>query len=147
LVLLEVLLVVIYALSFAQLGNLEGPISQLNSQQHVVYRNSRMRSFAASLVFSTTAADKKKWRDNLIRSSGKFAEEAHTLMYGGTLEWLSTSTRSTFGKYSPALAFTSPAWVEAFYTSDACWQADASRCAQPGTKYYEVWWGGRGGCG
>jgi hypothetical protein len=58
----QLVLVLVYALCFQRLESLSAPISQLNTAQHIVYRASRTRFFAVNLVFSTTAAEKAKWR-------------------------------------------------------------------------------------
>uniref|UniRef100_A0A383VIJ6 Uncharacterized protein n=1 Tax=Tetradesmus obliquus TaxID=3088 RepID=A0A383VIJ6_TETOB len=134
----QLLLVLIYALCFYTLNGLQSPISQLNSAQHIVYRASRTRFFAINLVMSTTAADKAKWRSNLARSCSKLHEEYEVMLYGGMLEWLSTSTRSEFLKFSPPVVFEKVATSHLFFGTRDCLRDDPSSCFPPGHEFYEV---------
>jgi hypothetical protein len=60
------------------------------------------------------------------------------LLYGGMLEWLSTSTRSEFRKYSPAVVFEKATTSELFFGTRDCLRADPSTCFPPDHEYYEV---------
>jgi hypothetical protein len=59
--LFELMLLIIYSLSFAKLGNLEGPISELNTVQHLMYRNGRVRTFAFQMAFSESDEERAYW--------------------------------------------------------------------------------------
>jgi hypothetical protein len=75
---------------------------------------------------------------NLARSCSKLQEEFDVLLYGGMLEWLSTTTRSEFLKFSPAVVFEKAATSELFFSTKNCLRADPSSCFPPGHEYYEV---------
>ena len=77
-------------------------------------------------------------QSNLARSCSKLQEEYDVLLYGGLLEWLSTSTRSEFLKFSPPVVFEKVATSHLFFGTRDCLRADPSSCFPPGHEFYEV---------
>jgi hypothetical protein len=74
----------------------------------------------------------------LKRSSEKTAEEYRVLLYGGTLEWLSSSIKSTFGKYSPSLVFEDKTIADVIFRTDSCLREAEETCVPDDNAYYEV---------
>jgi hypothetical protein len=75
---------------------------------------------------------------NLNRSCGKLQEEYDVLLYGGMLEWLSTTTRSEFLKFSPPDVFEKKENGVLFFSTKDCLRADKSTCFLEGHEYYKV---------
>lgn len=77
-------------------------------------------------------------QSNLARSCSKLHEEYEVMLYGGMLEWLSTSTRSEFLKFSPPVVFEKVATSHLFFGTRDCLRDDPSSCFPPGHEFYEV---------
>lgn len=73
-----------------------------------------------------------------MRSCNKLSDEYHVLLFGGTIEWISTTTRSEFMKYSPAVVFNDKQMAFLFFDTRACLRNDPSTCFLPDSQYYAV---------
>ncbi|GLC57759.1 hypothetical protein PLESTB_001261700 [Pleodorina starrii] len=135
LLLWEIALVVIGAVSFVRLDGMQGPLASLNMASHVIYRYTRVRAVALLLVSSETKPDMAFYRGELRNELANLQSEYDTLMYGGLS---TTQVGSVFQKPVPASTFESSSFSNNFFRQERCFRWDQSKCYTPDSPYYEV---------
>ncbi|EFJ45814.1 hypothetical protein VOLCADRAFT_93917 [Volvox carteri f. nagariensis] len=136
LLLWEVALIALGAVSFIQLNGMQGPLASLNMASHVIYRYTRVRMTAFLLVTSGPGTSQMAFYRNVLQTElVNLQSEYDTLMYGGLSI---TQAGSVFQKAVPASTFESSSFAGNFFTEERCFRWDQSKCYTPDSPYYEV---------
>ncbi|GLI62827.1 hypothetical protein VaNZ11_005578, partial [Volvox africanus] len=132
----EVTLIVMGAVSYMRLEGMQGPLASLNMASHVIYRYTRVRAFALLLVSSErNSSDLTFYRGVLQSELTNLQSEYDTLMYGGLSI---TQAGKVFQKPVPASTFESSSFSNNFFRQERCFRWDQSQCYTPDSPYYEV---------
>ncbi|GFR51586.1 hypothetical protein Agub_g14007 [Astrephomene gubernaculifera] len=135
LVLWEVALMVVLAVTYNRLDGMQDPLSSLNMASRVIYRYTRVRMASFLLVSGATPADRSQWRSVLATEVANLESEYDTLMYGG----LSTTQIGTVFEHPvPASTFESVSFASNYFKDERCFRWDQSQCYKPDSPYYEV---------
>ncbi|GIL69029.1 hypothetical protein Vretifemale_13, partial [Volvox reticuliferus] len=136
LLLWEVTLIVMGAVSYMRLEGMQGPLASLNMASHVIYRYTRVRAMALLLVSSERgSSDLAFYRGALRNELTNLQSEYDTLMYGGLSI---TQAGKVFQKPVPASTFESSSFSNNFFRQERCFRWDQSKCYTPDSPYYEV---------
>eukprot|EP00198_Chlamydomonas_reinhardtii_P011685 XP_001701022.1 predicted protein [Chlamydomonas reinhardtii] len=147
----NIVLIVIYAISFVQLNGMQQPLASLNMASRVIYRYTRVRAVAFGFVSQVNAqrcvctrsqdsiAERESWREQLVRELSYFESEYNSLMYGGTpITQVRTAVNAIFNKPVPASTFASASFASEFFREKRCFRYEQDTCFKPGDQYYEV---------
>ncbi|GIL48962.1 hypothetical protein Vafri_5459 [Volvox africanus] len=136
LLLWEVALIVMGAVSYMRLEGMQGPLASLNMASHVIYRYTRVRALALFLVSSERGSSDLTFYRGVLRSElANLQSEYDTLMYGGLSI---TQAGKVFQKPVPASTFESSSFSNNFFRQERCFRWDQSQCYTPDNPYYEV---------
>lgn len=128
--------VVVFGVSFAQLSNLQAPLSSLNAVAHVTYRISRVRVMGNFLAYSMSSADNAEFRADLVAELATLQSEYSAMLYGGRVAPVNPDVR--FEAVAPASTFASEEFADLFFKTKQCLRADPSGCFPEGSEYYDI---------
>ncbi|PNW74156.1 hypothetical protein CHLRE_13g587550v5 [Chlamydomonas reinhardtii] len=131
----NIAVVLIYAISLVQLNSMQGPLASLNMASHIIYRYTRVRAIAFGFVSQDDIESREVWRGMLKQEMSYFLSEYDALMYGGNPI---TQINSVFNHPVPASTFASASFANEFFRAKRCFRNDQSACFQEGSEYYEV---------
>jgi len=131
----EAALLVIYAVSYVQLADMQKPLAALNMASHVIYRYTHIRCTALLLIVQETDAGKDHFKAELKQQVDYLNSEYNTLMYGGMAV---TQEGSAFLHETPPAAFISKDFSNNFFRDKDCFRWNTSDCLTAGHRFYEV---------
>ncbi|KAG2443454.1 hypothetical protein HXX76_001811 [Chlamydomonas incerta] len=134
-ILWNIAVLLIYAISLLQLNSMQGPLASLNMASHIIYRYTRVRAIAFGFVSQDDIESREVWRGMLKQEMSYFESEYDALMYGGTPI---TQMNSVFNHPVPASTFASASFANEFFRAKRCFRYEQSSCFQVGHQFYEV---------